>query len=162
MGLELELEYIGVYIGPLRPCQVCLITSHYIYIYIYIYTHTHILVHLAIYCTSCLQRVHHDDVTNRYQNYLKCAQLYNRVSFQISLKINSSNFNFIYIYIYIYIFNVNFKNLIVKFYVSYVLNIHIKFCLNRILFIIQLINLFFIHNFRSQELEILYFLIIDL
>ena len=111
---------------------------------------------------NCFQRVHHDDVTNRYQNYLKCAQLYNRVSFQISLKINSSNFNFIFIYIYIYIFNVNFKNLIVKFYVSYVLNIHIKFCLNRILFIIQLINLFFIHNFRSQKLEILYVLIIDL
>ena len=98
-GWSWSWEYIGVYIGPLRPCQVCLITSHYIYIYIYI--HTHILVHLAIYCTSCFQRVHHDDVTNRYQNYLKCAQLYNRVSFQISLKINSSNFNFIYIYIYI-------------------------------------------------------------
>ena len=39
-----------------------------------------------------------------------------------------------------------------------VLNMHIKFRSNRMLFIIRLINLFFIHNFRSQKLEILRFL----
>ena len=63
-----------------------------------------------------------------------------------------------YIYIYIYIYFVNFKNLTVEFHVPYVLNIHIKFHSNRILFTFRLINLFFIHNFRSQKLEILRFL----
>ena len=46
-------------------------------------------------------------------------------------------------------FSVNFKNLFVKFYVSYDFNMRIKFCSNWILFIIRSINLFCIHNFRS-------------
>ena len=41
----------------------------------------------------------------------------------------------------------NFENLLVRLYVLYILNIYIKFCVNRILFNIQFINLFFIHNF---------------
>jgi len=45
--------------------------------------------------------------------------------------------------------SVNFENLIVEFHVPYVLNMYIKFCSNRILFTIQSINLFFIHNLRS-------------
>jgi len=52
---------------------------------------------------------------------------------------------------------VNFENLTVEFHVSYVLNMHIKFCSNWMLFTIQSIHLFFIHNFRSQKLEILTF-----
>ena len=36
-------------------------------------------------------------------------------------------------------------------------NMHIKFRLNRMLFTIQLVNLFFIPNFRSQKFEILTF-----
>ena len=51
-------------------------------------------------------------------------------------------------YIFLF-FSVNFKNLFVKLYVSYVLNMRIKFCSNWILFIIRSINLFCIHNFRS-------------
>ena len=51
----------------------------------------------------------------------------------------------------------NFENLIVEFYVFYVFNMHIKFRSNWMLFTIRLINLFFIHNFRSQKLEILTF-----
>ena len=47
----------------------------------------------------------------------------------------------------------NFKNLTVEFHVSYILNMHIKFCSNQMLFTIRSINLFFIYNFRSQKLE---------
>ena len=67
---------------------------------------------------------------------------------------NSSNFLYIYIYIF---FVVNFENLTVEFYILYILNKHIGFYINQMLFIIQPINLFFIHNFRSQKLEILIF-----
>ena len=51
-----------------------------------------------------------------------------------------------------------FEKLTVEFHVIYVLNIHIKYRSNRILFIIVSINTyFFIYNFRSQKLEILTF-----
>ena len=50
---------------------------------------------------------------------------------------------------YISLFCVNFENLTVKFHIPYVLNIHIKFRSNWILFTIRSINSFFIHNFRS-------------
>ena len=52
-------------------------------------------------------------------------------------------------YISLFFFFVNFENLTIELHVPYVLNIHIKFRLNWILFIILSINLFFIHNFRS-------------
>ena len=64
---------------------------------------------------------------------------------------NSSNFS------YISFFDMNFENLTVKFYVPYVLNMHIEFRSNRMLFTIWSINLFFIHNFRLQKLKILIF-----
>ena len=64
---------------------------------------------------------------------------------------NSSNFS------YISFFVVNFENLTVKFHILYILNKHINFYINQMLFIIRPINLFFIHNFRSQKLEILIF-----
>ena len=51
-------------------------------------------------------------------------------------------------FFYISFFSVYFENLIVEFYIFYVLNMHIKFHSNWILFTIQSINLFFIHNFR--------------
>ena len=51
----------------------------------------------------------------------------------------------------------NFENLTVEFYVPYVLYMHIKFRLNWILFTIRSINLFLIHNFRSQKFKILTF-----
>ena len=58
---------------------------------------------------------------------------------------------------FFFLFFLNFENLIVKFHISYVLNMHIKFRSNWILFTIRSINLFFIHNFRSQKFEILTF-----
>ena len=42
--------------------------------------------------------------------------------------------------------SVNFENLTVEFHISEVLNMHIKYCSNRMLFMIQPLNLFFIHN----------------
>ena len=42
-------------------------------------------------------------------------------------------------------------------YVLYILNMHIKFRSNQMLFTIRSINLFLIHNFRSQKLKILTF-----
>ena len=45
-------------------------------------------------------------------------------------------------------------NLIARVYVLYVLNKHIKFHVNQMLFIIRSINLFFIHNFRLQKFQI--------
>ena len=75
----------------------------------------------------------------------------NKVSLQTSLERNPSNLS------YIPFLGVNFKNLTVEFHVPYVLNMHIKFHSNRILFTIWSINLFFIHNFRLQKLKILTF-----
>ena len=66
------------------------------------------------------------------------------------LEINFLNFSYLF-------FGVNFENLTVEFHILYVLNMHIKFRSNRMLFTIRSINLFFIHNFKSQKLEILTF-----
>ena len=49
---------------------------------------------------------------------------------------------------------VYFENLIVGLHVLYVINIHVKFCSNRMLITIQSINVFFMHNFRLQKFEI--------
>ena len=56
----------------------------------------------------------------------------------------------------------NFENLTIEFYIPYVLNMHIKFHSNWILFTIRSIKLFFIHNFRSQKLKILTFFFYDI
>jgi len=39
----------------------------------------------------------------------------------------------------------------IELHILYVLNIHIKFLVNQILFTIQFINIFVIHNFRIQN-----------
>ena len=44
-----------------------------------------------------------------------------------------------------------FENLTVGSHVFYVLNIHVKFCANHILFTIQSISLFFMLNFKVQK-----------
>ena len=61
----------------------------------------------------------------------------NKVSLQTNFERNSSNFS------YISFFGVNFENLTVEFHVPYVLNMHIKFCSNQMLFTISSINFFF-------------------
>ena len=75
-----------------------------------------------------------------------------KISLQTSLERNSSNF------LYISFLGVNFESLTVKFHIPYILNIHIKFRLNWILFTIWSINLFFIYLFRSPKLEIITFI----
>ena len=40
-----------------------------------------------------------------------------------------------------------FENMIVKLHIHYILNMDVKFCVNRILFIIRFINLFFYVQF---------------
>ena len=62
--------------------------------------------------------------------YVTTHLIKNKISLQTSLEGNSSNFS------YISFLDVNFENLIVEFHVPYVLNIHIKFRSNRILFTI--------------------------
>ena len=47
-----------------------------------------------------------------------------------------------------------FENLTVGLNVLNVFNTHIKFCVNRILFTIRLINIFFMHNFKLQKFKI--------
>ena len=47
-----------------------------------------------------------------------------------------------------------FKNLTIELYVLYVLKTHVKFHVNRMLFTIQFVNLFFMNNVRLQKLEI--------
>ena len=71
------------------------------------------------------------------------------MSLKTSLERKSSNFS------YISFLGLNFKNLTVEFHFPYILNMHIKFCLNQILFNIRSINILFIHNFISQKFEIL-------
>ena len=55
------------------------------------------------------------------------------------------------IYIYIYL-----KKKTVRMHILYILNTHIKFIANQILFTIRLINLFFMLNFRLQNLKFKY------
>ena len=47
-----------------------------------------------------------------------------------------------------------FENLTVELHVLYALNTHVKFCVNRILFNISSIILYFMYNFKSQKLAI--------
>ena len=54
----------------------------------------------------------------------------NKISLQTSLKRDFSNF------LYIFLLNLNFKKLIIKLHVLYVLNMHVKFYSNQILFTI--------------------------
>ena len=53
-----------------------------------------------------------------------------KISLQTSLKRDFSNF------LYIFLLNLNFKKLIIKLHVLYILNMHVKFYSNRILFTI--------------------------
>ena len=93
---------------------------------------------------------------SNFLNFLKInlsshAIIMNKVSRKTTLERNSSNFS------YISFLGVNFVNLTFKFHFFYIINMHIKFRSNRILFTIRLINLFFKLNFKSQKLEILIF-----
>ena len=47
-----------------------------------------------------------------------------------------------------------FENLTVELYVLYVFNIHVKFCVNQILFTIWSKSLYFVYNFKLQKLAI--------
>ena len=59
-------------------------------------------------------------------------------------------------YLFIKILNLKFKNLIIKLYVIYRLNIHIKFNINKILFNIQSTNLFLFVIFYYKNLKLKY------
>ena len=54
-----------------------------------------------------------------------------------------------------------FENITVGLYILYIFKMHIKFCANKMLFTIQSINLFFMHDFRLQKLEKFTYLIDD-
>ena len=47
-----------------------------------------------------------------------------------------------------------FENLTIRLYILYIINTHIKFYVNQVLFTIRLINFFFMHNFILYKLEI--------
>ena len=47
-----------------------------------------------------------------------------------------------------------FEYLIAKLHVFYAFNTHVKFCVNKILFTIGFIRLYFTHNFKLQKLAI--------
>ena len=70
-----------------------------------------------------------------------------KVTLRTSLKKKSSNF------VYIFLLDINFENLKIRLHVLYVLNTHVKFRSNRMLFT-RSTNLFFIHNFKPQKFEI--------
>ena len=53
-----------------------------------------------------------------------------------------------------FLLSVYFKNLIVGLHVLYILNMYVKFHSNQTLFTIRSINLYFMHNFKLQKLEI--------
>ena len=67
----------------------------------------------------------------------------------ISKLVWKKTFQIYLLYIYIYI-----KNVTVGLHIFYILNMHIKFCLNWKSFTIQSINLFFMHKFILQKFEI--------
>ena len=58
---------------------------------------------------------------------------------------NPSNFS------YIFSLDLNFENVTTEFYVLYIFYMYVKFRLNRIIFRIRSIKLFFIYNFKSQK-----------
>ena len=64
-----------------------------------------------------------------------------KVSLPTNLEGNPSHSSFIFL------LDVNFENLIVKLHFLYVVNTHVKFQSNKMLFTIQSINLFFMHNY---------------
>ena len=70
-----------------------------------------------------------------------------QVSLQTSLERNPLNLS------YIFLLNMNFENLTIGLYVLYIFNMNVKFCLNKILFAIWSINLFFVQNILPQKLE---------
>ena len=47
-----------------------------------------------------------------------------------------------------------FQNLTIKLHVQYIFKTHVKFHINRMLFTIHSINLFFMYNFRLQKFGI--------
>ena len=47
-----------------------------------------------------------------------------------------------------------FENLIIELHVLYISKTHVKFYVNRMLFTIRSINLFFMYNFRLKKLKI--------
>ena len=49
---------------------------------------------------------------------------------------------------------IDFENLTVDLYILYALNTYVKFCVNRILFTISSIILYFMYNFKLQKLAI--------
>ena len=49
--------------------------------------------------------------------------------------------------------DVNFENLTIELRVIYILNTHVKFCLNWMLFTIQLINLFLFINLDDKNIK---------
>ena len=48
----------------------------------------------------------------------------------------------------------HFEKLTIRLHILYALNTHVKFCVNRILFTIWFIRLYFMHNFKLQKLAI--------
>ena len=72
------------------------------------------------------------------------------ISLQISSERNSSNSS------YTFLLNVNFENLTIGWHFLYVYNMYVKFYSNQMLFTIQFINLFFIHDLRHKNLKFKY------
>ena len=72
-------------------------------------------------------------------------KIMDKVFLQTSLERNPSKS------FYIVLLDLNFENSTVKLHILYALNMHVKFRSNQMLFTIQLINLFFMHNFRPQK-----------
>ena len=51
------------------------------------------------------------------------------------------------------LYNLYFENLTIELHILYVLNIHVNFYVNWMLFTIQCINLYFMHYFKLQKFE---------
>ena len=49
-----------------------------------------------------------------------------------------------------------FENLVIELHILYVLTTYVKFHANQMQFIIQSTNLFFMHNFRLQNLKVVF------
>ena len=101
----------------------------------------------------CLKRLVSAQIhPSRFVSFWNWVELHFLFAFQYLRNKVSLNFS------YIIFLGVNFENLTVEFHILYVINMHIKFHLNQILFTIWLINLFFIYNFRLQKFEIITFI----
>ena len=137
-----EINKIQVVIGWTDYSKILFIGAEF-YFYFFSLSALSNQLPTSVHRNSITWKLNGHSLTDSLEQLNPSPFLENKVSLQTSLVRNFSNFSYI---LFFFFFFVNFENLTVEFHVSYVLNMHIKFRSNWILFTIQSIKLFCTHN----------------